>query len=148
VQTTNLVQASADVVRITTLTAGDVYKRFDTPSYGGPDLLFGVVQDVLNNGTTVVITAVEYSNQGVSVVAKMKVFGPGTDLALFAATPAEVGAHLGEVLKAANYAVVDAEKSLAAARAARDGVRAALARSLDGELTAAETEVERPALQG
>lgn len=58
-QTKNIVQASANVIRIVNLQKGDIYKRFDDSSYTR-DVKYGIVRNVYNNGENTYIEAVEY----------------------------------------------------------------------------------------
>ena len=55
-QTKQIVQSSANVIRITKLVKGDIYKRFEQNS---DDTYFGIVTDVLNDGINTIITATE-----------------------------------------------------------------------------------------
>jgi hypothetical protein len=140
-QTSMLIQASADVVTILSLRKNDVYKRLnDRTAYGSatePTLRFGVVTDVLNNGTDSAITAIEFSADYSGANPEVKVFRAGTDIALFAASPAEVVAHLDEVTAAAQRAVETAESDLGKKRAVLDLARQAFGRA--AELSTPET---------
>lgn len=85
-QTKTLVQASAQVITITTLTPGDVYKRL-VESWGGKfEAVYGVVQTVDFNGEDAMVTALELKGP----VITTEVFGSGTDLRIFTSTPEEV----------------------------------------------------------
>lgn len=145
-ETSTLIQASADVVRIVTLRTGDVYKRLlhKTP-YGRdleePTLRFGVVTDVINNGSDAAITALEFDTGYSGVAPEIKVFRGGSDVAPFAATPAEVTAALSEVAKFAQRAVEDAERELAKRRDVQELVNRAYAAK--GQLTEAATTTEQ-----
>lgn len=146
-QTSTLIQASADVVRIVSLKTGDVYKRLnDRTSYGTsvePTLRFGVVTDVLNNGADAAITAIEFDATYNDAKPEVKVFRTGTDVALFAATPDEVIAHLDQVTAAARRAVEEADKELGKKRAVLDLAERAFDQR--AALTAADTA---PAITG
>ncbi|MGH1563086.1 hypothetical protein [Mumia sp. DW29H23] len=118
--TTTLIQASAKVVTITELKPGDVYKRVDD-AYGGTKLIFGIVRDVMNNGTDAAFTALEVES-GYQPTPTVKVFKAGASLSLFAARPDEVSAHLVDVQMAAARRVADAERALTTAHEAFDAV--------------------------
>lgn len=109
--TQTLVRASADVVTITTLRTGDVYKRLVKNWQGEYDATFGVVQSVDHNGEHAMISSLEIGGSKVD----HKVFGTDTDLHIFAATPEEVAHRFDE----------QQDNLLAAFRAAQDAVQKA-----------------------
>ena len=135
--TATLVRTSADVVTITTLRPGDVYKRLAKPSYGdGYEAYYGIVQTVDSNGADALITTLEFHVDYSKVEPKLQFFGTGTDLKLFAATPDEIGAHLSHVAEVAARRLVEAHK----ARDAAEQVVAAVERIREtSALTTAET---------
>lgn len=104
-QTQTLVQASANVITITTLTAGDVYKRLVKGWNDEYKASFGVVQSVDFNGEDAMVTALEINEAAV----ESKVFGSNSNLQIFASTPEEVAVAL-----AAHRAVLDAKRRVAA----------------------------------
>ena len=111
--TSTLIEASATVVTITTLKAGDVYKRLDDGTYSTAPLVFGIVESVMHNGSDAVLTAIEWgANYGAAEV-KLKTFGTNADLKLFPATPGEIESHLAEVQASADRAVKVAADQLA-----------------------------------
>jgi hypothetical protein len=141
-RTASLVQASADVVTIVNLRAGDVYKRLEENTYGEKyQLHFGVVQDVMHNGEDAVITAIEFPAQWNGVEAKIKVFGTGSDLKLFEATPEEVTAHFAEVREASQRSVKTKADELSKAEATHRQVEGMIRKVGIQALTAPRTEV-------
>lgn len=138
-QTTQLVQASAEVVTITSFKRGDVYKRVDSDAYSEPKLRFGVVTDVMNNGTDAAIAALEYhlSYTGVSIVEK--VYDGSKPAALYPAQPEEVRTHVDELRKAADTKVEAARKALDEAEGQRSLVLQVAGQL--GNLSAPETAV-------
>jgi hypothetical protein len=136
VEITTLIEASAEVSRIVTLRPGDVYKRLpDANDYNAKNQMrFGVIQDVLNNGSDTAITAIEFSVNYNDVRPEIKTFRGASDLAVWPATPAEVTAHLGEVEEAARNMVLAAERDLATKRGVYVAIQGTLQRS--AELTA------------
>ena len=114
-QVQNLIRSSADVITISTVHAGDVYKRVVKKSYSEDvELRFGVVQSLMNNGTDGAFTALECVVDYSAVTVEVKTFTAGADLSIFAATPDEYRAHLDKVLESAQRNVKDAENTLAA----------------------------------
>ncbi len=143
--TTALVQATAQVVTITSLKAGDVYKRLQENSYGEKyTMLFGVVQDVMHNGEDAVISAIEFESDYSGTEAKLKTFGTGADLKLFATTPDEVSVHFASLLENTDRAAETAARELAKKQSISELVRA-VARS-SGKLTAPATTT--PEIEG
>lgn len=96
-QVQNIIRASADVLTITHLTVGNVYKRVDTNYNGDASIKFGVVQSVMNNGTDAAITALEYEADYNGARATIRVITAAKDVAIFPATPEEVIVHLAEL---------------------------------------------------
>ena len=74
-QTQQFIRGSAEVVRVTALVKGDVYKRLEeATNYSEAKMLYGVVTDVLNNGSEAAIQAVEFTPSYGSVESKIRVF--------------------------------------------------------------------------
>lgn len=130
-----LVQTNADIVTITTVKRGDVYKRLDEPSYGGPKLLFGVVTDVLANGETSVITALEVTASYDTVEVIEKVFAGGGEVQLYPAQPEEFTEHRARMIEASERSVATKRRELDRAQELYARVRDLV----DLEITAAET---------
>jgi hypothetical protein len=119
--------AAAEVITITTLRPGDVYSRLEKQSYSETYYMrLGIVQTVHANGTDAAFTAVEVDSLDYSVA--LKVYGTGSDLALFTATPDEIRTVLGEALERAGRDVRDAEAALSKTRDKESAVR----RMIDG----------------
>jgi hypothetical protein len=134
--TTQLVRASAEVVTITSLKAGDVYKRIETLYTGEANLRFGVVQSVMNNGTESAFTALEVRPDFVGVAVESKVYDGSKPIALFAATPDEVGVVVSEAREAIARKVAAAEKALTEARNEADRIGDLIDRVNHSALTA------------
>lgn len=137
--TTQLVRASAEVVTITSFKPGDVYKRVETDYSGATSLRFGVVQDVMNNGSDAAFTAIEYRPEWNSVVVDLKVYDGTRPAALYAATPEEVQHHLSELLEVSQRRVNEATDALTKATEARDRVLEVMRRVDGSGLTAPDT---------
>lgn len=113
-KTQTLVQDGAQIVRVVTLRKGDVYKRLTRATYAGSsdELLFGYVTDVMNNGETVAVTAIELKVEYSTVTVTQKVFAGDADVTLFPATPEEFELFRQDVIKTMDRRVTDAEKAL------------------------------------
>lgn len=82
-QTKQIVQASANVIRITNVQKGNLYKRFDD---SGDYTYYGIVTDVLNDGINTVITATEYRRSWSSMDVENKVIRGEKEFVIFPAT--------------------------------------------------------------
>ena len=94
---TTLIQPTAEIVSITTLKKNDVYKRLNELYGNSYDLVFGVVLDVMHNGTDAAITALEFSVDTGNVKPVFKVFGTNADIKIFPAVADEVRMHFSEL---------------------------------------------------
>lgn len=95
-ETKQLVQASANVIRITHIAKGNIYKRFDT-NYDYT--YYGVVTDVLNDGTNTIITATEYKKSYNSIDVENRVLRNKNDYILFPATLEELTLEFDSAIK-------------------------------------------------
>lgn len=133
-----IIRASADILTITSLSPGNVYKRIEEPDYSGEQRLsFGVVQSVMNNGEDAAVTALELAPDYSGIVAKLRVFDGRKPVAIFPATPEEVSVHLSELLDRATRDVASAEEALNTKREAL--ARVQRVSDTIGELTAPES---------
>jgi hypothetical protein len=133
--TVNLVRASADVVRVTTLRVGDCYKRLEPANYGSTELkgIYGVVQTVDFDGENAMVTSIELDVAHYSAEPRLKTFGTGQDLKIFAAAPDEIAVHMDETRKAMQRQIDTAQRSLADALNKRE-----LIEKVFGQLTGRE----------
>lgn len=90
------IQSSANVVRITNITIGDVYKRFDT-SYDDR-VIYGVVRNVHNDGEVAVIESLEYTKRFGDLDINTKIIRGDKDMALFPADPYELNVELSDIV--------------------------------------------------
>jgi hypothetical protein len=91
------IQSSANVIRVTSVSAGDVYKRFDD-SYDDR-VYYGVVQSVHNDGETAIIEALEYSYRYSSLDINLKVLRGDKEYKLFPSSPEELNTELDDVVE-------------------------------------------------
>jgi hypothetical protein len=98
------IQSSANVIRVTNISAGDVYKRFD-PSYDDR-VYYGVVRSIHNDGEVAIVEALEYSKQYGDLQINLKIVRGDKDYTLFPAEPNELGVELESI-------VVKKEKEIA-----------------------------------
>lgn len=81
-QTQNIVQASANVIRITNLLQGDLYKRFEHSEYS-KDTHYGIVKGLYNDGEKTFIECVEYKKNYNGIEAQIYVIRGDKDVAIF-----------------------------------------------------------------
>ena len=89
-QTKSIVQASANVIRIVSLQKGDIYKRYESSSFGDDKVTFGIVRDVVNNGDNTFIEATEFEVSYSEMKAKTKIFSGEKDISIFPASIEEI----------------------------------------------------------
>lgn len=153
-QTASIIKASAQIVRITELTAGDVYKRLEKSSYGDGDTLYmGIVTDVLHNGEEAAITACEFKPTYNDLEVKFRTWSGERDLALFPANPSELEVYLGDITSSLDRTIAVKERELGELQATRqkaaDIIDGTLARNLStpkivmGDTAVAAIEAEQ-----
>lgn len=114
-QTQQIVRGSAEVLTITRLAVNDVYKRVVETSYSTePTLRYGVVTDVMDNGPDAAVVALEFRPADYSggVQIETKIITGSQQIAIFPATPDEVGEHMAKILEAAHAAESTASDAL------------------------------------
>lgn len=122
-ETKQIVQASANVIRITKLTKGDIYKRFDDNySY------LGIVQNIYNDGNNAIIESTEYRNYYGDLKVEPQVLRGDKDYVIFPATLDDFNLEFESIEKGLNRKIESAEKEIASAqksievtRSLRDG---------------------------
>ena len=88
-QTKQIVQASANVIRIVNLSKGDLYKRFEDSSYSDK-LRYGVVRNIYNDGETTFVESTEYEYKYGEVKANLYIMRGDKDVSIFPATLEEL----------------------------------------------------------
>lgn len=110
-QTKNIVQASANVIRITNLQTGDLYKRFDDSQYSR-DVKFGFVRNVYNDGEKTYIEAVEYKKSYRDIEANIYIIRGDNDVSIFPATIGEVENEFKDALVNIQKAITDKREEI------------------------------------
>lgn len=82
--TKQLVQSSANVIRVVNIKVGDLYKRFETEYEDR--CYFGIVRNVHNDGENTVIECTEYKYTWSSIEASYKTITNKKDVAIFPCT--------------------------------------------------------------
>lgn len=105
-QTKQAIQTSANVIRITSISAGDVYKRFDKDY--DDRVYFGLVSAVHNDGENTIVESTEYTYKYSELDVSYKILKGTSDYILFPSTPEELNLELE---KARNKKVREIEDS-------------------------------------
>lgn len=109
--TKNLIQASANVIKITRLAKGDVVKIVED-SYSSPEIFYGVVIDLLNSGEKSFVQIMRYKKSYSNIDCEIKTYSGDKDCTLFPATVEEIKEHLSDVINKIEREVKDEERKL------------------------------------
>lgn len=109
------IQSSANVIRITSVTAGDTYKRFDK-SYDDR-VYYGIVRAVHNDGTDAIIEAVEYTHQYGNLDVQLRVLKGKSDYQIFPATTEEFAQNFDAIVVKKEREIATKEKEVEKLRA-------------------------------
>jgi hypothetical protein len=117
-----VLRPSAEVVQITEVTVGAVYKRLDTPSYGEPRLLFGVVTDIMHNGEESALVAIEFvpPTYGGSMEPTIRTFKGDAEVAIYPAQPEEFSLAMQQSIEKQEQSIAEVRKTLAAKQSVLD----------------------------
>ena len=109
-ETRQAIQSTANVVRITTIKTGDVYKRFDA-NYDDR-VFFGLVTQVHNDGKNTIIEATEYRYSYSSLEVDYKVLRGEKDYILFPSSPEELNLELDKAKNSSKRKLEEAEANI------------------------------------
>ena len=109
--TKQIIQASANVIRITNLRKGDVYKRIDDSSYGDK-VHYGVVLNLYNNGEKTYIETIEYKAGYSDITAERKVIGGEDDVEIFPASITEIEENFGSAIRSIEKKIADKHEEI------------------------------------
>jgi len=110
-QTKSLIQANVNVIQITNLKKGDVFKKISDTSYGGK-VLYGIVMDLLNDGVNTFIEVLEYEKSYDEIKAEIKVYSGKDDMAIFPTEVEELKEYFESTIKSLEENVEEAKKKL------------------------------------
>lgn len=139
-ETRTLIRSSADVLRITSLQKGDVYKRLVESEHGGSDsVLMGVVTDVLSNGEKCAISVIEIGcDQWGAFTVRVANFAGARELAIFPASVDEIQTFMADAIERARDDVE--RKELATARTVLERLERIASGDMSKDLHAAALE--------
>lgn len=110
-QTKNLIQASANVVKITRLNIGDTVKLVED-TYSSPEIYYGVVIDLLNNGEKSFVQILRYKKSYNTIDCEIKTYAGDKDCTIFPATVDDIKDHLKDSIDRIEKDVKDEERKL------------------------------------
>jgi hypothetical protein len=135
VETKSLIQATANVVRVTSLKVGDVFKLVDE-TYSSVRVLFGVVLDLLNSGTKSFVQVLQYENSYGDIKPEIKVYAGDKDINLFPATVDEVRKYMGEAIASQAKKIEDKRAELSGLIAGVEKAKEFMSGEMSRQLTA------------
>lgn len=111
-KTNSIIQSVANVVRITQLKKGDVYKRLTDSSYDSDKIQYGVVVDILNDGEKTFIEAIEYKKSYSDIEATIKIHRGNDDISIFPVELDEVEKYLQGSIESIEKKIEEKKKEL------------------------------------
>jgi hypothetical protein len=134
-----VIRPSAEVIQINEVTVGAVYKRLDTPSFGEPRLVFGVVTDIMHNGESAALVAIEFIPPAYSgsMEPTLRTFQGDAEVAIYPAQPEEFSLAMQQAIEKQERAIEEVRKNLAAKQSVLDMME----RTLMSPMTVAGTVV-------
>lgn len=98
-QTKNIIQTQANVIKITSLVKGNVVKIIEKEYSDTYKTCYGVVLDLLNSGTKTFIEILKYEKSYGDIKAEIKTYSGTDDLTLFPATVEDVKAFFSDIIE-------------------------------------------------
>lgn len=110
-QTKNIIQATANVIKITNLKKGDVVKKIGT-RYQEAEISYAIVLDMMNDGENTFIEMLEYEKSYGDIKSTIKVYKGGDDLSIFPADIEEVKEYMQDTVKGIEQKIEDKKEEL------------------------------------
>ena len=110
-QTKTLIQASANILRITELQKGCTVKVIKK-EYNDNKMFYGIVTDLLNSGEKSFIEILLFEKSYGELKGKVELYEGNTDIALFAATVEEIESSLKDSLESLQRQINKDEQDL------------------------------------
>lgn len=141
-KTHTLVQASANIIRVTSLKKGNIFKLIDSPSYGDAELAYCVVLDIFNDGDKTFIQVLRYKVSYSTVTAEIKLIKGDTDVSLFPASKEEVMKYFSNAMESMEYGILKKTEELEKAKEAFEHAKKFVKGEMENELTEIEYKEE------
>lgn len=108
-KTKQVVQKSANVVPITSILPGDLYKRFED---SGGYTYFGIVDEIHGDGENIIVKSTEYDCSWGSLNVSNKIIRGTKDSVIFTSTPEEFNLELSKVKEKKLEEIEDAKSKI------------------------------------
>ena len=132
-QTKNLIQTQANVIKITGLTKGSVVKKVEDSSYGD-NIKYAVVLDIMNDGEKTFLELLEYTKSYNDIKGEIRVYSGDKELALFPTSVEEVKEYFEEATKRIEKDIEtdkeDLQKKIASLEKAKEFISGELSKTL------------------
>ena len=102
----------ANVIKVTALKKGDIFKVMESGSYSEDGVYYGVVLDLFNTGEQSFMQVLRYKKSYGDVNAELVVYDGDKDLALFPATIEEVTEYFGDTIAKISSQIEEDKKKL------------------------------------
>lgn len=132
-QTKSIVQTSANVIRITNLGIGDLYKRFDDSSYSR-STYYGIVRNIYNDGEKTYVEATEYKYSYGDISAELYVIRGDLDVSIFPANIEEIEKEFANAKSSLAKKINEKHEEIAKLEKALSTTEALLSGTLQAEL--------------
>lgn len=136
-QTKNIIQSSVNVIKITNLKKGDLYKRIDCNSYS-TEVYYGIVKDILNSGEKTFFEAIEYKKSYSTISGNFIVFSGDKDIDIFPTTLEEMVDEFSGVVTKLEKEIDDYQKQIEGKKKCIAETQLILSGELSGMLQSAD----------
>lgn len=111
-KTQNVIQTTANVIKITSLKKGDVVKMIESSSYSSPESYYAVVLDMLNDGENTYLELLKYKKSYGDVNAEIKLYKGTDDISLFPTSIEEIKEHFEDCISKIEKGIEDDKEKL------------------------------------
>lgn len=111
-QTRNIIQTQANVIKITSLVKGNVVKIIEKEYSDTYKTCYGVVLDLLNSGTKTFLQILKYEKSYNDVKGEIKTYSGEDDLTIFPSSPEEVKEFFSGAIDSVSNQIEEDKKKL------------------------------------
>lgn len=111
-QTRNIIQSQANVIKITSLVKGNVVKIIEKEYSDSYKTCYGVVLDLLNSGTKTFLQILKYEKSYNEIKGEIKTYSGEDDLTIFPSSPEEVKEFFSGSLFSVEKSIEEDKKKL------------------------------------
>lgn len=136
-KTQQIVQASANVIRIVQLKTGDLYKRFDDSSYSDK-MKYGIVRNIYNDGEVTYVESTEYTHSYGDLTASLYIMRGDKDVSIFPASLDELEIEFRNAETHIESEIKKKEKEIEEKKKALETTRMLISGELQKQMQSAE----------